>query len=212
MNEHSSSAPLRRGRRPGQDKGPPATRAALLSAARRAFLAKGYDRATVRSIAAEAGVDAALISYFFGSKRGLFGAAMALEVDPATTLRNLLPGPHEELGERILRRLLAVWDDPASGSPLRVLIAAASTEARAAIMLREYLQGELLDPLAAHLTASVGARDADARSRRAAVLLLGLIQARYVLGLEPLASADPEDVVNLLSGLLQHALGDAADG
>lgn len=207
MNEMFSTAP-RRGRRPGRDKRPPATRDALLVAARDAFLADGYDGATVRAIAAEAGVDAALISYFFGSKRGLFSAAMALEVDPATTLRSLLPGPHEELAVRILRRLLAVWDDPSSGSPLRVLLVAAGTEERAAIMLREYLQGELLDPLAAHLATSLGAGDADIRAQRAGVLLLGLIHTRYVLELEPLASAAAEDVEELLGAVLQHALGD----
>jgi len=207
MNKFPSGA-APRGRRPGRDKGPPATRDALLTAARRAFLADGYDGATVRAIAAEAGVDAALIAYFFGSKRGLFSAAMALEVDPATTLRSLLPGPHEELAARILRRLLAVWDDPSSGSPLRVLLVAASTEERAAIMLREYLQGELLEPLAAHLAASLGVSDADVRARRAGVLLLGLIHTRYVLELEPLASAAPKDIEELLGGVLQHALGD----
>jgi AcrR family transcriptional regulator len=210
MNDPSPGG-RRRGRRPAPAGGPPATHAALLKSARRAFLAQGYDGATVRAIAAEAGVDAALIAYFFGSKRGLFSAAMALEVDPATTLRSLLPGPPDELGGRILRRLLGVWDDPASGSPLRVLMAAAATESRAAVMLREYLQAELLDPLATHLT-GLGARDGDLGARRAGVLLLGLIQARYVLRLEPLASADPEDVEELLAGLLQHALGDPADG
>ncbi len=210
MNDPHPAA-RRRGRRPAPAGAPPATQAALLKAARRAFLADGYNGATVRAIAAEAGVDAALIAYFFGSKRGLFSAAMALEVDPATTLRGLLPGPADELGGRILRRLLEVWDDPASGSPLRVLIAAAATETRAAVMLREYLQAELLDPLAAHLT-GLGARDGEVRSRRAGVVLLGLIQARYVLGLEPLASADPGHVEDLLAGLLQHALGDPEDG
>jgi AcrR family transcriptional regulator len=182
-----------------------------LKSARRAFLAAGYDGATVRAIAADAGVDAALIAYFFGSKRGLFSAAMALEVDPGTTLRSLLPGPLDELGRRILRGLLGVWDDPASGSPLRVLMATAATESRAAVMLREYLQAELFDPLAAHLT-GLGARDGDLRTQRAGVLLLGLIQARYILRLEPLASGDPEDIEHLLAGLLQHALADPPDG
>jgi hypothetical protein len=78
-------------------------------------------------------------------------------------------------------------------------------------MLREYLEAEMLDPLATHLT-SLGARDGDVRARRAGVLLLGLIQARYILRLEPLASTDPEDIEELLAGLLQHALGDPADG
>lgn len=211
MSNDGLEAP-RRGRRPGQDKGPPATRAALLQAARRIFLAEGYEQSTVRAIAAEAGVDAALIAYFFGSKRGLFSAAMALEVDPATALRDLLPGPPDELAARILKRLLSVWDDPASGSPLRVLMVAAGTEERAAVMLREYLQREMLDPLAEHLAGTLDAREANARASRASLVLLGLIQARYVLAVEPLASAEPDEVQRLVVDLLQHALDDPPPG
>jgi len=117
-----------------------------------------------------------------------------------------LPGRHDELAARILRRLLAVWDDPTSGSPLRVLVTAAGTEERAAVMLREYLQRELLDPLAAHLATSTEDGNADARAARAGVVLLGLIQARYVLALEPLSSAEPREIEALLGELLQHAL------
>ena len=67
----------------GRRKGNPDTRQQIIEVARARFLAEGYQKVSLRSIAAAAGVDVALISYFFGSKRGLFGAALALSVNPA---------------------------------------------------------------------------------------------------------------------------------
>src|SRR6187551_854411 len=111
----------RRGRRPGR----PETRTQVLAVARRRFLAEGYQAVTLRSIATEVGVDVALVSYFFGSKRGLFGAALALTANPPDLLLAALPGDPASLPERVLARLLAAWDDPRQGGPLRVLVTAA---------------------------------------------------------------------------------------
>ena len=85
MNKPAGAA---RGRRPGR----PETRAEVLEVARRRFLADGYQAVTLRSVAAEAGVDAALISYYFGSKKGLFGAAMALSANPPEAVLEALAG------------------------------------------------------------------------------------------------------------------------
>src|ERR1044072_1463007 len=91
-----------RGRRPGR----PETRVEILEVARRRFLADGYQAVTMRSVAAEAGVDAALISYYFGSKKGLFGAALALSANPAVLLTGELQGPLNSLPERVIRTRL----------------------------------------------------------------------------------------------------------
>src|SRR3712207_1267814 len=104
-----SRASGRRGRRPGR----PETRAQLLDIARRRFLEAGYQAVTLRSVAAEAGVDVALVSYFFGSKKGLFGAALALPANPPEVLVSALQGDPATLPERVLRVLLHVWDDHA---------------------------------------------------------------------------------------------------
>ncbi|HEX9373173.1 MAG TPA: helix-turn-helix domain-containing protein, partial [Roseiflexaceae bacterium] len=100
MNKTQERQP-RRGRRPGGAD----TRDALLTAARRRFLEDGYQAVSLRSIAAEAGVDVALIGYFFGSKQGLFGAALQLPMNPAEAIAEALPGDLDGLAERLLRKL-----------------------------------------------------------------------------------------------------------
>lgn len=194
----AASAGAHSGRRPGK----PATRDAILVAARQRFMDAGYADTTLRAIAEDAGVDPALINYFFGSKRDLFGAAMALPVNPAQALADLLAEGTEELGRRILERLLGVWDNPASGDPLLVLVRSAATEERAAELLREFVEQELVGPTSANLAGE------DARLRAGAVAsqLLGLIYARYVLRLEPLASAEPESIVATLAPALERLL------
>src|SRR5438552_3568890 len=113
-----------RGRPPGRTE----TRAEILAIARSRFLLDGYERVTLRSVAEEAGVDVALISYHFGSKKGLFGAAMALATNPAELLERELAGPLNSLPERLIRAVVAAWDDRAAGGSLRTLMEAALVE------------------------------------------------------------------------------------
>ena len=137
---NKSPAPAARGRRPGK----PETRSAILSAARTRFLADGYDRASLRAIATDAGVDVALLSYFFGSKRGLFGAAMALPVNPIDVLQSEIDGDLATLPERLLTRLLAIWDEPATGEPLKALGQAAITDPELNRLIRESIGTEIV--------------------------------------------------------------------
>src|SRR5882757_46037 len=110
----------------GRRTGSPDTREQILEVARRRFLAEGFEAVSMRSIAAEAGVDAALLSYFFGSKQGLASAALALTTNPTDLLASALPGPIGGLPERALRLLLDTWDDPSQGGPLQVMLRAAA--------------------------------------------------------------------------------------
>src|SRR3954454_12015191 len=112
----------------GRPSGPSAGRADILAVAMRRFLAEGYDRVTMRSIADEAGVDVALISYHFGSKKGLFGAAMQLPANPPDVLAAALDGPLDTLPQRLVRTVLSTWDDPERGAALRTFAGAAITE------------------------------------------------------------------------------------
>jgi len=162
----------------------------------------GYAHVTLRAIADDAGVDPALINYFFGSKRDLLGAAMALAVNPAEALAGLLTEDVDDLGARILERLLSVWDNPASGDPLLVLVRSATTEERAADLLREFVEQELVAPISEHLTGG----GAPVRAGAVASQLLGLIYARYVLRLEPLATAEPKTIVATLGPALELLL------
>lgn len=186
----------------GRRKGSPDTRARIQEAARARFLADGYQAVTMRAIAADAGVDVALLSYYFGSKQGLFGAAMALTANPAEIFANALAGDLGDLATRVLRAMLAAWDDPRTGAPLVAMAAAAATEPDLNRLVREAVGREIVTRLADRLGGPDGAE-------RAAVFttqIAGVIYARYVLRLEPIASMAAADIVSRLAPSLQLVL------
>lgn len=171
--------------------------------ARRRFLTDGYAGVTLRSLAAEAGVDAALISYHFGSKRGLFGAALELSANPTIAVARALDGPLESLPERLLRTLLAVWDDPARRGPLLGLMTRITTDPEVAQLFREVAERELFGRIAERL----GGHPREAAA--AGTQLAGLIFLRYVIRVEPLASMTADEVVAVMAPTLRAALGRA---
>src|SRR4051812_44242160 len=185
----------------GRPAGRTETRRQILAVARRRFLADGYDRVTMRGVAEEAGVDAALISYHFGSKRGLFGAAMQLPASPPEILAAALEGPLNTLPERVIRALCAAWEDPERAPALRTLAQAAVRDPEVARLFREVAEREMIGRIAERL------RTADA-ARRAAVVgsqLAGLIFVRYILGIEPLASMPTDELVARVAPALRAA-------
>jgi AcrR family transcriptional regulator len=188
----------RAGRRPGR----PGTREAILAVARRRFMAEGYEAVTMRSIAAEAGVDAALISYFFGSKQGLLGASLALAASPADVLSTVLPGDLEGLPERVLRALLATWDDPQRGNPLRVMLGAAARDAGVARLVREMAEREIIGRIAERL----GGADATQRAAVFTAQLTGVIFGRYLIGVDPIATMPVDELVARLTPGLRAVL------
>lgn len=187
-----------RGRRPGT----PDTRQTVLDVARQRFLANGYQAVTMRSIATEAGVDVALISYFFGSKRGLFGATMALEANPALLLADALPGELNALPERILRALITTWDDPQRSAPMRVVISGAVADPGVARLLREVIETEMI----ARIAERIGGPDATARAALATVQAIGLIFERYLLRAEPLATMPSDELIARMAPAMRAAL------
>ncbi len=194
----SEGGAVRRGRRSGN----PDTRAEILDVARRHFLAGDYQRASVRGIAREAGVDPALVAYYFGSKKGLFGAALALSVNPPEVIRAVLAGDRATLPERIVRTVVTVWDDPELGRPLRVLAASAAQEPEVARLLREVLQTEMTGVLAE----AFGGADASARAGAFGSQIAGLIVLRYWLRVEPVASMPVEELVRYAAPGLHAAM------
>ena len=185
------------------------TRQAILHAARARFGAHGYDGTKLRDVAADAGVDVALVSDFFGSKDGLFTAAMEFAVNPAELIDELMRDGVDGLGERLVRRLLAIWDDPASGSPMVALVRSAATKEQAAELLRGFVQRELLGRIAA----VIDAPDPELRAALAGSQIVGIVMARYIVGIEQIARCDPETLVAAVGPTLQRYLtGEVALG
>ena len=187
-----------RGRRPG-DSG---TRDTILAAARERFAAHGYDRTRIRDVAADANVDPALVHYFFKTKDGLFAAAMELPFRPAEVIGPLVAEGVEGLGERVVRRLLGVWDDPVNRAALLAIVQGARAHPGAASALREFVTREIVGRIAGAVTAD----RPDLRANLCASQIMGLIAARYIAGVEPLASLPAEEVVPLVAPTLQRYL------
>ncbi|MFE3452690.1 TetR family transcriptional regulator [Nonomuraea sp. NPDC059194] len=186
----------RTGRRPGASD----TRGDILDAARQVFAEKGFDKATIRGIAREAAVDPALVHHYFETKEGLFVAAMQLPLDPVEVLGQLLDGPREEVGERLVRLILTVTADERARTPVLALMRSAMTNEQVVGMMREFVTNALLYRVADGLGVS------HLRIEAAFAQLIGVVLARYVLRLEPLASADLEDLVELLGPTVQRYL------
>jgi AcrR family transcriptional regulator len=184
----------RAGRRPG----PTESRERILAAARRLFGRSGYDGTSIRAIAAEAQVNPALVHHFFGSKTGVFATALDLPVDPEKVLPAILEGPREEIGQRMVRLLLQVWREPASRQSFLALLRSVTTQEEAVRTLREFMQHAVLDRVADSLGIP------RLRLATAAAQVMGLAMVRYVIGMEPLASADEEEIVELVAPVIQY--------
>lgn len=193
----------RTGRRPGES----GTRDTILEAARREFAQHGYDRATIRGVARGAGVDPALVHYFFGAKTELFTAAMQLPVNPAELAQALLAGDTERIGERLIGTFLSVWDHAANRDVFIALIRSAVTDEHAATLLREFAVRELFGRVAAAL----GTPDAELRASLVFSQILGLAVARYILRIEPLASTPAEVVAAAVGPTVQRYISGDLD-
>ncbi|GAB2986495.1 TetR/AcrR family transcriptional regulator [Saccharothrix stipae] len=194
----NQTEPKRRGRRSGGED----TKAALLAAAREVFVERGYEGATVRSIAARAGVDAAMVNHWFGGKEGLFAkAVLQVPLDPNELIGRLLDGPDEEIGERIVRNFLGVWD-PIGGGQFAALMRSVTAHEQVAEVLREFFVHTLLKRLVTHLDVP----DGELRATLLASQIFGMGMVRYVVRFEPFASADVETMVKAIAPNLQRYL------
>jgi AcrR family transcriptional regulator len=189
----------RTGRRPGNQD----TREAILAAAREAFAERGYDGASIRTIATGAGVDPALVHHYFGAKDQLFLAAMQLPVDPAVVLPQVLAGGPDGVGERLIRTFLGVWDSPA-GATAAALIRSMLSHDWSARMVREFMTRQILR----RVTRELGLDPAEAPLRTSLVAsqILGLAMTRYIVKLEPIASAPVETLVAEIGPTVQRYL------
>lgn len=177
-----------RGRRPKSEGD---TRAKILEVALRRFAISGFDQTSSLAIAREAGVDPALILYYFDSKETLFFEAVAQRLYPRLESAFAASPPSSQIGESIARAFLSLWDAEDQGRALAALVRAGVSNERIGRLFRDYVQREILPRVARR----VGKDTKDLGVGLVASQLFGLGLARYVLHLEPVASADREDLV-----------------
>jgi AcrR family transcriptional regulator len=185
------------GRRPGNQD----TRGQIITAARHAFAAKGFAGASMRGIAAEAGVDAALIHHYFESKQQLFLATVALPVEFPQVLEPLAAGDRVDLGERLVRTVLGIWDSELQPS-LVAAIRTALTDPALTRSVGEFFSLEVIGRVLRH--DDLPPEEANRRAGLVASQVLGLLIGRYVLRLPALVNRRSEDLVAEIGPTVQR--------
>jgi len=194
------AVPTSRGR--GRPRGGSDARERILAASADEFAENGYDGATMRAIAGRAGVDAALVHHYFGTKADLFTATVDAPFRPDVDVPVILAGDRDRIGERLVRYLLEQWEKPAVRKPGVVLLRTALGNRRATPLLAGFLSRELIGRIATE----IGGDDAQLRAGLAASQVAGLLVARYVIRLPAVADASVDDLVARIGPTLQRYL------
>jgi AcrR family transcriptional regulator len=175
-----------------------ATRAAILDAARRRFAADGFQKATIRAIAADADIDPSMVMRYYGNKDGLFAAA----VDVDLGLADLGDIDRDRLGETLLRHAINVWERPPASEILLTLLRSSITDDRAIAKLQEIFAGQVMPAVL-----RTGApEDAPRRAGLMATQVLGIALTRYILKLPPVVAMTPDQLVAYIAPTLQRYL------
>ncbi|MBT2468564.1 TetR family transcriptional regulator [Streptomyces sp. ISL-66] len=185
------------GRESGEGRGAQ-TKAAILRAARERFAAQGYERTTIRAVAADAEIDPSMVMRYFGNKEKLFDAALAVDL----RLPDLSAVPAGELARVLVRHFVERWEGDPADDALLVLLRSAVTNEAAAARMREVFATQVAPALGAALGPERAARAAGLVSAQ----LLGLALTRYLLRLPAVAALTPEGVVAGLSPALTATL------
>ncbi|MFG2880295.1 TetR family transcriptional regulator [Streptomyces sp. NPDC048337] len=175
------------------------TKATILRVARERFAAQGYERTTIRAVAAEAEIDPSMVMRYFGSKEQLFDAALAVDL----RLPDLAAVPAEDLPAALVRHFVERWEGDPADDALLVLLRSAVTNERAAARMREAFATQVAPALAA----AVGPDRAARAAGLVAAQLLGLALTRYLLRLPAVTSLTPEAVVEGLGPGVGAVLG-----
>jgi AcrR family transcriptional regulator len=187
------------GERPEAVRKSDRTRSAILAAARRQFSVLGYDKASVRSIAGEAGIDASMVIRYFGSKDGLFAAAVAIDL----ALPDLAEVPAPERGHALAEHFVRRWEGDLHDDALALLLRSAATHPAAAERAQEIFRDQLVGMIAAVVPPGEAARRAG--------LVATQVLCRYLLRLPPVVTMDPVDIGRLVGPTLQRYLTEPLD-
>ncbi len=180
---------------PGPERKSDRTRAAILRAAREQFESRGYDRTTIRAVAAAATIDPSMVMRYFGSKETLFTAAVHLDLQ----LPDLAAVAARSRGRVLFEHFLRRWEGDLSDDVLLILLRSAVTHDEAARRLHEVFQHQLVHVIA-------GISDPDEAVRRAGLIAsqtLGIALGRYLLKLPGLADQPADQLIQDVSPTLQ---------
>lgn len=158
----------------------------------------------MRAIAAEAAVDPSVVVHFFGSKDGLFTAAVGWPFDPSAVASRVADAGPKGIGARLATAFLTAWEDPLWGPSLLAMLRSAMSHDTSATLLRQYVT----DQLFTQVTSLVRLPDAEVRVNLAAAHLVGVAVLRYALVIEPIASMRADELVVRLTPALTHYLED----
>ena len=194
----------RRGRPPQDEAGK--RKEAILDAAVAEFGEKGYDAATIRAIAERAEVDPALVHHYFDSKADLFAAAVRMPFRPQAAIDAILEGDLDHLGERSVRYVLTLWENPELRRRAVPLMRAAMGSKLTTPVVMQFLNREVAVKVAARIAAERAASESDAQYRAALILsqMFGMLAGRYVLCIPGLADAPVEDLVSSVGATVQR--------
>jgi AcrR family transcriptional regulator len=190
-------------RRRGRRHGEPVSRDVVLQAAKHEFAKHGYEKTTLRAIADEAHVDPSMVLYLFGSKAELFRESMKLVLDPSLFTAQLAAGDDDELGHRIVRAYLGIWEQPDTAASMVSMLQSATSNTDAHEAFREFLHSYVM---AAVTDALGGADEARLRAMLAATSLVGTAMLRYVMRVPPLSTLGVEELVTLLGPTVHRYL------
>lgn len=170
------------------------------------FAQDGYAAATIRKIAAEAGVDAALVMQFYRSKEELFAGMMSIAPAALSRLAQAFEGPADAIGERVTRVFFDVWEgDPQELDPVLAMLRAAISHEQAAAQAKEFVQARLLEQISPRLR---GDQDATVRAGFALSMLVGVIVGRRIVQVPALVDEDRESMIRLVAPAVQAILSD----
>lgn len=205
MSPAGDARPGRSGRRPGAS----GTRDSILTAARARFAQSGFDKTSIRAVAADAGVDPALVHHYFGTKQQLFAAVVQLPVDPEVVLTQIDAAPLDRLGETIVRTVVGLWDSPAGTGAValvRSLVAGGDVS-----LVRDFLLAVVLERVRRRI--ATDADDGRTRVALAASQMVGVVVTRKIVNLQPVAEMSLDQVVAAVGPTLQRYLtGDIGAG
>ena len=201
------AAPAKTTKRRGRRQGEPVSREVVVAAAKKRFAQDGYEKTTLRAIAHDAQVDPSMVLYLFGSKEELFRESLRLVLDPDVLVAALTEG-EGDVGTRMLRLYLRIWETPDSAASMRVMLQSATSNTDAHEAFRGFMQSYVLPAVSGVFG---GGDQARLRAMLAGSQLVGVAMLRYVMQIPPLATLTGDEVTRLIAPTLTRYLTADAD-